>query len=247
MQCTHIGRIDTNPASVDILLRRIPSPIAGELVRNLASMPGCIESFYKSIHSSLEVGLVHKGATRLRNTVQLFPITTSERISLFDSTYTREEVRQTKYLVEVLYYLEPVFAILAALALRWIAEDFDLELPSEKYDEGVSFMPIGFHDLGLAADLSTFSSALCPLEVDSESDRLRLITKAKSLSRSIVLLPVRHPRGIDKPALKELINRSLKASAQALITASALRKIFIANEVADRKMRDSFNKLGRAL
>jgi hypothetical protein len=247
MQCTHIGRIDSNPAAVDTLLRRIPSPVAGKLVQGLASMPGCIESFYKSIHSSLEAGLIHKGATRLRNTVQLFPITTSERISLFDLAHTREEIRQTKYLVEVLYYLEPVFAILAALALRWLADDFDLELPLEKCSDCVSFMPIGFHDLGLTADLSTFSSALGPREFDSNSDRLRLITKAKSLSRSIALLPVRHPRGIDKLALKELINRSLKASAQALITASALRKIFIANEVADRKMRDSFNKLGRAL
>lgn len=253
MQFTHIGRIDTNPAAVDTLLRRIPSPVAGELVRALAARLDCIESFYESIRRSLEDSLIHKAAEKLRQTAYLFPITALECTSPFHSFQGREEVRQIKYVVEVFYYLEPVFAILAALAERWIAEGFNLELLSEERDDCTSFMPIGFDNFELVGTLNTSHTfyrtlTACSYKIDADNAICNLlIAKARSLSHDITLLPVQHPHGIDKPALEDEITGSLKMSAATLVKTSVLRKVFIANEVADRKMRSECEKLGRAL
>jgi hypothetical protein len=130
----HIGRMDANPAVIDMLLRRIGSVFAGDILHTLASHRGCLELFCQSIRHALDTNHIHYAASQLRNSIELRLAPCPDHLSYLAAKYSREQARQIKYVVEVFYKLEPVFAILTALARRWITRQYGGDTPVDLPD-----------------------------------------------------------------------------------------------------------------
>ncbi len=97
----------------------------GDATDVLAAVPGRLESFSSSMHPALRACLVESGAERLRSAgrreshaVLHFP---DHLDWLLRAGFTREDIRQVRYVVEAFYNVEPIHALLTACALEWVA------------------------------------------------------------------------------------------------------------------------------
>ena len=94
-------------------------------MRTLASTPGCLESFWASVSRSFDTNHVQHAATQLRHSTDRIPQPETDHMSWLSSNgYGREDIRQIRYVVEVFHGLEPLFAILASLASRWLSKAY---------------------------------------------------------------------------------------------------------------------------
>jgi len=111
----------TSPAGLPAeIYRRIGSNIEFDLISVLASVPDCLETFWAAIEPIWESCLIRRAAEDLRKKASrlvaesiLIP---DQLNALASGGYTREDIRQIRYIVEVFYNLEPVFAVIAAIA-----------------------------------------------------------------------------------------------------------------------------------
>ncbi|MHB9038029.1 MAG: hypothetical protein ACYC64_15330 [Armatimonadota bacterium] len=121
----HIGCIDAHLAPIDRLLMRLECAVAGDTLRTLASVSGCLESFWASVSRSFETNHIQHAAAQLRRSTDMIPQPgTDHMLWLSSNGYCREDIRQIRYVVEAFHGLEPVFAILASLASRWLSQAY---------------------------------------------------------------------------------------------------------------------------
>lgn len=107
----------TSPAEI---YQRIGSNIESDLLSALASVPGCLETFWAAIEPIWDSCLIRRAAEDLRKKTSRLAaesIRIPEQLDqLASDGYTREDIRQIRYVVEAFYNLEPVFAVIAAIA-----------------------------------------------------------------------------------------------------------------------------------
>ncbi|MEN6355670.1 MAG: hypothetical protein ABFD83_01150 [Armatimonadota bacterium] len=250
----HIGRIDASPAVLDVVTRRIGSSFAGDILRILASHKGCLESFWQSISLSFETNHIQYAAARLRNGIDMGISPCADHLSYLAGRYSREQARQIKYVVEVFYVLEPVFAILATLAQRWIARQFCFDTPASDHvshcDDSDIPMCLGEIDFQSIEAPHLFYSALAKWpdyaamvrnEIENTCDFAEhaslAVREAQSLSEDITLSAPESAYCIDKGVMTRSIEQSSEMSAKVMVTATMLRKGFLIHEGGEREKR----------
>jgi|GEM_PF-2434254 len=111
----------TSPAGLlSKIYRRIGSNIDFDLLNVLASVPDCLETFWAAIEPMWESCLIRRAAEDLRKKASRLAaksiLIPDQLNALASDCYTREDIRQIRYIVEAFYNLEPVFAVIAAIA-----------------------------------------------------------------------------------------------------------------------------------
>lgn len=254
----YIGHMDANPAVLDVILRKIGSGFAGDILRILASYKGCLESFWQSINHALETSHIQYAAFQLRHSLEIGHLHCSSHLLNLEDRYSREQIRQIKYVFEVFYTFEPVYAILAALAQRWIDGKRSGNTPAAgriKYwpDINMPICPgkIDFADVNdnsgtqhlLYKALSKWPeyAAMVRKEIDNSRDaaeRIRFaMYEAHALSADINIMPSDCFLPIDDVELEKSIHTCGQESACAIVTAIMLRKGLIMHEESEREKR----------
>ncbi len=117
------GYADSRTAALDIAYRRIGSNVESELFNKLAQLQGCFEAFWVSVEPVFDSCLIRSAADELRRRaseiVQATLCFPDHLAWLTAQSFSREDIRQIRYIVESFYNLEPVFAVLCAIARRW--------------------------------------------------------------------------------------------------------------------------------
>ena len=117
------GYADSRTAALDIAYRRIGSNVESELFNKLAQLQGCFEAFWVSVEPVFDSCLIRSAADELRRRASEIVQTTlcfpDHLAWLTAQNFSREDIRQIRYIIESFYNLEPVFAVLGAIARRW--------------------------------------------------------------------------------------------------------------------------------
>lgn len=200
--------------------RRIGSNIECEALNLLASMPGCLEPFWFSLTPALDARAVHVAANELRRTSSQSirdGIRLPDHLArLSECGYSREDRRQVQYVVEAFYNLEPVFAVLAAAALEWLAGGTGgtaRPLPAARFEptcpafsgrislaDEDEVRALGVRGCGeersihpLYRALAVWPRYLCKVceDLSSEANRHTCAEAAAALARTMEFLPVR--------------------------------------------------------
>lgn len=153
-----IGCQDRSPALVPEICRQIGSSFAGDILIALNSIPECLAPFWISVCSIFEAGYVQSAAQELRHCAfsgnRALARDSNHLAWLTQQGYSREDIRQIRYVVEVFHSLEPVFAVIGALALRWVRGPDPANTPGQS---------------NLTTNPITYSLFTGPIEFASES------------------------------------------------------------------------------
>ncbi|MCE5323486.1 hypothetical protein LLG46_09265 [bacterium] len=250
-----IGRVDANFAILDIILRRVGSAFAGDILHILASRKGCLESFLRSIHYSLDTNHIHCAAAQLCKSIEMSLLPCPNNLSYLANKYSREQARQIKYVVEVFYTFEPIFAILAALAQRWIARQYSANMPVDAHIDSSSNMDVPLCLSKIDLPNKSYSACTSPLLYSALAkwpDYAALVTKeignvhgfvektqyamyrAEFLSESIDLSASESRLRINDHEAERSIRRCSEMSADTIVVATMLRNGFIVGEKSER-------------
>lgn len=257
-----INNNTTKSAIIARLCSQTSASVAGEIIDLLASVPGCLESFWTSIEPAYTSCYVRTSANELLHSASLEAKSNfhlpNHLTWLQEHEYSREDTRQIRYVVEAFYNSEPRYAILAALALKWLCDtqsdltcsecDWSGTHPTfnspislaeqssvnntHKFYRAISIWP------GYSQQVSEeFSSQLR----SSEDSLLRLMMILDKLINNIPIRPSNDISIEDSLDLKCSIHHYLIASREVILLTSALRRMFIKAETEARVKRISQN------
>ncbi|MCE5197614.1 MAG: hypothetical protein ABFD54_10935 [Armatimonadota bacterium] len=120
---SHAGSQYHVSTPADILYRKIGSSVVGEIFDLPARASDCDNGFRELLANALDEGHIHDAASSLRENALLVARASFPMRYHFDwlkeRGFSREDIRQIRYVVEMFHNIEPVFAIIAALARRW--------------------------------------------------------------------------------------------------------------------------------
>lgn len=246
-----------------LIIARLCSPtsetIAGEIIDLLASKPGCLQSFWSSIEPAFTSCHVRSAAKELRYAAA---IEVKNKIHLpnhldwlYENEYNREDTRQIRYIVEAFSNLEPVFAVLAALALKWLENSGTQPniVHSECDCSGTDpafIAPISLAD-GLHSQVHKFYKALsvwpCYARkvlddsagyIDTFEDSVAgLLRQLKKLADNIPMQLYDDIYIAYRDELKDSICRCMVESCEVILLSSSLRRMFIKAETDARLKR----------
>ena len=268
MHQTTLTRASYNNTTKSEIIARLCSQtsatVAGEIIDVLANVPGCLESFWTSIEPAYTSCYVRTSANALRHAASLeakshFKLP-NHLTWLHEHEFTREDIRQIEYVTEAYYNAEPRFAILAALALKWLngchtqsdlacsecdwngthptfmspisLTEQSSEINTHKYYRAISIWP------GYSQQVS---DDFANLRMSSQDSLLRLLMTIDKLIENI---PFRQDNDVpieNSFELKSSIHHCLIASCEVILVTSALRRMFIKAETGARVKRISNN------
>lgn len=261
----------TDSVIISRLCPQINDTIAGGIIDLLASKPGCLQSFWSSIEPSFTSCHVHTSAKELRYAAA---IEVKEKIHfpnhlywLYENNYKREDIRRIRYVIEAFSNAEPMFAILAALALKWLKRlhlqtdiahcecDYSGTRPTFIAPISLAIKPDANPSVVSKAQVHKFYKALSvwpgyaasvlddpALYTDTFMDSvIWLMRELRQLADNIPMRLCDSVDVTDEDELVSSIHQCIAASCEVILISNSLRRAFIKAEVGGRVKRISCN------
>lgn len=247
------------------ILRRMRGVVKGEVFDLLGSVPGCLEAFWLALRPALDCYRIESAAASLREYCSTI-IPNIARLPdelkwLKESGYSREDIRQIRYVTEVFYGMEPVLIIVSAIAYRWLegktpvvarARDICGEpVISARFFGEIEYADsaksIGCYErpnhpfykaLGVWPEFvlkvhGDMEPAILDHKYSESVSSTREITE--ELAGNIPILKYTRDSGINWHRLLSSLDNCIEASAEVVILSSILRQAFIRSEIATRR------------
>lgn len=116
--------------------RKTGGSVPGAIFNVLASVPGCLELFWNSLEPAFDSSLIRSAAgevCRLASAGTVDMVSFSNHLDwLHEHGYSREDSRQIRYVTEAFFYLEPIYAVIAAVAVNWVQGHGRLKISEDK-------------------------------------------------------------------------------------------------------------------
>ncbi len=113
----------TDDSSLKYIKRYIGEYFPSQILDIISSSPGCVSSFMECFGSAFKHGDIYAASERLKMSAvaisRLIPLISDHLRWLYDEDYSREDIRQIRYVVEVFHNIEPIFAEIAAYFELW--------------------------------------------------------------------------------------------------------------------------------
>lgn len=265
---TRANNHTTNSAIIARLCSQTSETITGEIVYLLANTPDCLQSFWSSIEPAFTSCYVRSAADELRNAAAL-EVKNSVRLPnhlqwLYEQGHSHEDTRQIRYVIEAFYNAEPMFAILAALAMKWLeCSDIQSDIVHSECDWNGTHptfitpiylsgenggIPFGTHIHKFHKALNAWPCYARKVSNDFVNHKNALEDSSVRLIQLLEKLTDNMPMGVydnvqiaDRKELNESARRCIKTSCEVILLTSSLRRMFIKAETEARVKRVTSN------